>query len=364
MKSGNRSLLTVFAAGVLLLLAVVSASAVEVVGQVTNGTTGRPVPGVFVNLIALRGQMVPVRETETDAQGRFRMVVAANPNERFLVQVPFQGIIYTEPAALSGSDTLTVNVQVFESGAPPSDLVLEAHTVILEPHSNHLRVNEFYALRNASRPPRTLPGEGGSFRFALPGSVGDLQVSAGRPGGMSLRQSPQQTDTENAFALAYDFKPGETEIQVSYALPLSGNNLELTLPLLRPTARRHIAVPREGVRVESRDVREIEQSQAPQLRVYSVATVAPGALPLRLEIDPAALQAATSTSVAPSAGAPAAGESQVQIVAHPVSQARWYIVTLLLVILSVGLYYLYSLQPSAKTTDAPSSHSSRGADRR
>ncbi|MFQ5663846.1 MAG: carboxypeptidase-like regulatory domain-containing protein, partial [Terriglobia bacterium] len=86
-------------AGVLLLGAFSPAlPAAEVVGRVVNGTTGQPVPGQFVNLLALRGQMVPVRETYTDDEGRYRFVVAANPSERFLVQVPFQGVNYNQPA--------------------------------------------------------------------------------------------------------------------------------------------------------------------------------------------------------------------------------------------------------------------------
>jgi hypothetical protein len=328
------------------------ASAAEIRGRVTNGTTGGPVPGVFVNLLALRGQMVPVRETETDAEGRFRLVVAANPNERFLVQVPFQGVIYTQPAAFTSGETVTADVEVFEAGARPEDIQLDAHTIFLEPHSGHVRVSEFFAVRNTSTPPRTFPGDGGSFRFALPGTVGDLQVSAGRPGGVSLRQSPQASEQANTYAIEYALKPGETEIQVSYALPISDTTFDLSLPLLLPTARRHIAIPKQGVELQASDVREIQQTQAPQVRVFSVTTAAPAELPLRLEVDPTV---ARTTSVAPttSAAAPAT-ENPVQIIPHPVHRSRWYIVALLLLILSAGLYYLYSVQPALSASDAAS----------
>jgi len=332
-----------------------SISAAEIRGRVTNGTTGRPVPGVFVSLLALRGQMVPVRETETDAEGRFRMVVAANPNERFLVQVPFQGVTYSQPAVFTSGETVTADVEVFEAGARPQNIELEAHTIFLEPHQDHLRVTEFYALRNGSTPPRTAAPDGGSFRFALPGTVGDLQVSAGKPGGVSLRQAPQATETENTYAIDYAFKPGETEIQISYALPTSGTTINLSLPLLLPTSRRHLAIPKQGVTLEAKSVSEIQQTQAPQVRVFSVGIAAPAELPLRLEVDPEALRA---TSVTPATTpAAAASESQVQIVPHPVSRAQGYIVVLLLFILSLGLYYLYSLPPALSATDAASSQS-------
>ena len=361
MKRSSRNFACIVVTVAALSFLASSASAAEIRGRVTNGTTGRPVPGVFVNLLALRGQMVPVRETETDAEGRFRMVVAANPNERFLVQVPFQGVIYTQPAVFTSGETVTADLEVFEAGARPQDIELEAHTIFLEPHSDHLRVTEFYALRNATTPPRTVAPDAGSFRFALPGTVGDLQVSAGKPGGISLRQAPQATETQNTYAIDYAFKPGETEIQVSYALPTSGATIDLTLPLLLPTSRRHIAIPKQGVTLEGKDLKEIQQTQAPQVRVFSVAAAAPANLSLRLEVDPEALRAASVTPET-SAAAPAS-ESQVQIIPHPISQAQSYIVVLLLFILSLGLYYLYSLQPAPSATDGTSSKSDSKAAR-
>jgi hypothetical protein len=353
MKPAPRTFICTLLIAVALGFFAPSASAAEIRGRVTNGTTGKPVPGIFVNLLALRGQMVPVRETETDAEGRFRLVVAANPNERFLVQVPFQGVIYTQPAVLTGGDTVTADVEVFDAGARPQDIDLEAHTIFLEPHSDHLRVTEFYALRNGTTPPRTVAPDGGSFRFALPGTVGDLQVSAGKPGGVSLRQAPQATEAKNTYSIDFAFKPGDTEIQISYALPISGTTIDLTLPLLLPTSRRHIAVPRQGVTLEAKNVNEIQQTQAPQVRVFSVATAAPADLPLRLEVDPEALRAASVAPATTPAGP--ASESQVQIISHPVNRAQAYIVLLLLFILSLGLYYLYSLQPAPSPTDAASS---------
>lgn len=323
-------------------------TAAEVVGRVSNGTTGQPLPGHFVNLLALRGQMVPVRETQTDAEGRYRFVVAANPSERFLVQVPFQGVTYSQSATFSSGERITADIEVFEAGAQPEDVTVQAQTIFLEPRSSHVRVNEFYSVRNHSQPPRTFAPEGGSFRFALPGAVGDLQVSAGRAGGVPLRQQPQSTQTENVFAIAYALKPGETEVQVSYVLPLTGTSLDLRLPLSGPAQRRHIAVPKVGVQVEGEGLTEIEQTQVPAARIYAVETGRRREVSLRLEVDPAALEA---PAPAPAGGAPAASESTVEIVPHPVNRAGWYIAGLTLVVLSLGLYYLYSLRPAPRTVD-------------
>jgi len=346
---------------VLGLVSAPTLSALEITGKVTNGTTGQPVANQFVNLMALREQMVPVRETETDSKGRFRFVVDANPNERFMVQVPYRGVLYSRPAMPTSGDTVTADVEVYEIGARPGDVALEAHTIFLEPHRDHVRVMEFFALKNSSRPPRAFYPDGGGFRFALPGVVGDLQVTAGRRGSVSLRQQPQPTAQADIFVIDFALRPGESEIQVSYALPVTGNTFDLRLPLPFPAARRHLAIPKQGVKLEARDLTELEQAQAPQSRVYTVGTKTPGTLALKLTLDPAALEAAQALAPA-SAEAPAEGGeggSQVQIVPHPVSQAQWYIVGLTLFVLILGLYYLYSLAP---VPPAPSKVEGRATD--
>ncbi|MGH9813565.1 MAG: hypothetical protein ACRD4T_10570 [Candidatus Acidiferrales bacterium] len=340
-----------FAAVTLLALAVLApaAEAVEIVGRVMNATTGTPAGDVSVNLLALRGQMVPVRDTVTDAEGNFRFVVAANPSERFLVQVPFRGVNYNKPAMLSEGERITVFVEVYEIGASASDIKVEAHSILLQPQRGHLRVDEFYTVSNTSSPQQTYAPDEGSFRFKLPPTIGDLQVSAQRSGGMPLRQQPQAAGEENSFVLQFPFYPGESDVQISYVLPLSGETVSLRLPVSVAAARRHVAVPRTGVEVESAQLKEVTQEQVPQARIYTTDVKPPAELALTLKINPAALEAAAAQAPA---DAPEAPQATVTIVPHPTNRAQWYIVGLTLVVLLLGLYYLYSLSPAEPATDA------------
>jgi 5-hydroxyisourate hydrolase-like protein (transthyretin family) len=344
----------------LLALAVLAptAEAVEIVGQVMNATTGKPAGDVSVNLLALRGQMVPVRDTVTDAEGNFRFVVAANPSERFMVQVPYRGVNYNKPAMLSEGERITVFVEVYEIGASAADLKVETHSILLQPQRGHLRVDEFYTVRNSSSPPQTYAPDDGSFRFQLPPTLGDLQVSAQRGGGMPLRQQPQPTGDDNTFVLQFPFYPGESDVQISYVLPAAaGETLEVRLPVSVAAERRHVAVPRTGVEVVSQQLKEVTQEQVPQARIYTADVKAPAELALTLKINPAALEAA-ARATEPAAGAAEAAQSTVTIVPHPTNRAQWYIVGLTLVVLLFGLYYLYSLSPSDQTTDASPRHAS------
>ncbi|MFQ5664434.1 MAG: hypothetical protein ACE5HL_11450, partial [Terriglobia bacterium] len=277
----------------------------------------------------------------------------------FLVQVPFQGVNYNQPAMFTRGERITADVQVFESGARPEDISVENHTVFIEPHRGHVRLSEFYSVRNRSRPPRTFAAEEGGFRFRLPGGVGDLQVAAGRAGGMSLRQQPQAAGRQNTYVIGFPFKPGDSEVRVSYVLPLSGSSLELRLPLLVPSTRRHVAVPRTGVDLEGPGLNELAQTQAPRVRVYTVDDPGRKELPLRLTVDLAALEVAPAES--PPAPTPPS-ESTVSIVPQRVNQAQWYIMGLSLVMLGLGLYYLYSLRPAPSGTDASTQQPARRSD--
>ena len=118
---GRRMLLAAAAITVALALVPV-AQAVDISGRVINATTGKAVADQSVNLVALRGQMVPVRDTVTAADGSYRFVVAANPSERFMVQVPFRGVNYNKPAMLATGERITVDIEVYETGARPEDI--------------------------------------------------------------------------------------------------------------------------------------------------------------------------------------------------------------------------------------------------
>jgi hypothetical protein len=323
-----------------------------------NATTGKPAGDVSVNLLALRGQMVPVRDTVTDAEGNFRFVVAANPSERFMVQVPYRGVNYNKPAMLSEGDKITVFVEVYELGASAADIQVETHSILLQPQRGHLRVDEFYTVRNASTPPQTYAPDEGGFRFRLPPTLGDLQVSAQRSGGLPLRQSPQPAGEENSFVLQFPFYPGESDVQISYVLPLSGETLDVRLPVSVAARRRHVAVPRTGVEVVSPQLKEVTQEQVPQARIYTAEVTPPAELALTLKINPAALEAASRA--AESAAAAEAPQSTVTIVPHPTNRAQWYIVGLTLLVLLFGLYYLYSLSPApiASGQAQPTTHAS------
>ena len=79
----------------LLTLAFVGfASAQNITGTVTNGTTGKPAAGDDVALLSLSQGMEEVGSGKTDAQGRFSLAGPAEQGVPHMVRVTHGGVNY------------------------------------------------------------------------------------------------------------------------------------------------------------------------------------------------------------------------------------------------------------------------------
>jgi len=65
--------------------------------------------------------------------------------------------------------------------------------------------------------------DGGTLRFFVPAAAAkdSLHVNATEPGGMALEQAPEDTKLKGVYRLAFPMKPGETRVDIDYALAAS-----------------------------------------------------------------------------------------------------------------------------------------------
>ncbi len=77
-----------------LLLLTSVATAQNITGTVTNGTTGKPAAGDDVALLALSQGMQEVGHTKSDAQGKFSFPAPADKQAPHMVRVTHQGVGY------------------------------------------------------------------------------------------------------------------------------------------------------------------------------------------------------------------------------------------------------------------------------
>ena len=204
----------------LALFMAVSASlfAAEVTGTVTNGTTGKPAPGVEVVLLThAGGGMDQAGKATTDAQGHYSMNVP-DPEAQHLARVSYQGVNYSESVPPGAR---TADITIFDSAKQVPGIFEDARVYRVQAANGQLNVEVTYTLRNESTPPRTKTGDE-TYEVELPPGAELLQASAAPAGGMPLPASPVPTGKKNRYALVFPIRPGQSKVGVIYKLPYKG----------------------------------------------------------------------------------------------------------------------------------------------
>ncbi len=219
----GRAMVRAFALAALCCLFAAAVAAGTVSGTVTNGTTGKPAADVEVILIQLQGTMQPVANTKTDAQGHYQLSSDVLGTAPMLLRAVYRGVNYHQPVAVG---TTTANVEVFEPTDKTNAFSITAHAIILQPTGTDLEVGEEFNIENNTSPPVAYYRAGGSFLFTLPAGAQISEVEAGGSAGMPVLQTP--IDKGNGVqAIDYPFRPGDSEVRVTYRVPYPGNQTTL-----------------------------------------------------------------------------------------------------------------------------------------
>jgi hypothetical protein len=207
-----------------VLIAFGSATAVaqSITGTVTNGTTGKPAGGDEVALLALSQGMQEVASTKTDAQGKFSFAAPADNRAPHMVRVTHQGVSYFPKGGPLMPGATTAEVTVYDSATKVEPL---HQTVEVDRYQSEdgkqLQVIALFAIQNASSPPRTLESDR-TFEFVLPAGAEIDSAYAKGPGGQPVTNPASETGQKNTYAFNFPIKPGETQFQIQYHVPYSG----------------------------------------------------------------------------------------------------------------------------------------------
>jgi hypothetical protein len=222
----------------LLVCMVASAAfAGTVTGTVRNGTTGKPAAGVEMILIQLQAGMQPVANTKTDADGHYKFDHPGLGAGPMLIRAVYRGVNYHEPAT---PDKTTVDMQVFEPTDKATAISVTVRAIIVQPNGSDLAVTEEYNVANKTQPPLAYYRADGDFVFTLPEGAELGNVSAGATsGGMPVVQNPVDKG-KNSHSIAYAFRPGDSQVSLTYKLPYPGN--QASLPIISRYAVEHLGV--------------------------------------------------------------------------------------------------------------------------
>jgi hypothetical protein len=201
---------------IILALLPVLVSAQTITGTVTNVTTNKPASGDDVVLLSLMNGMQEAGRTQTDAKGNFTLKLdASGPH---LIRVIHQGVTYHRMAP---PGTTSVEVQVFDVAKKVAGIQVTADVMRFQAQGNELGGVRLFAVNNASNPPRTQMNDQ-NFEFYLPEGAQIDQSMAETAGGQPINTAPVPQKEKDRYAFIFPLRPGETQFQVAFHLPYSG----------------------------------------------------------------------------------------------------------------------------------------------
>jgi hypothetical protein len=257
-----------------LLLCLGSSSVIlaAIDGSVVNKTTGKALSGAKVLLVKPgAGGMRTLGTVTTDANGHFSFENDEPGGGPQLLQVPYENVNYNKLLTPNLS-THGVELDVYEATKAPDVAHIAERMLLFEPTKSQIAINETIVVQNPSN--RTYTNSNtGSIRFYLPPAAnGQVRVNAQGPQGMPLPSAAERTEAENIFKVNFPIKPGETEFQILYVLPVGspfdfhGEIANIKGMIAGPL---RLVVP-PGVTLAGKNISQVGVEPTTQATIYSV----------------------------------------------------------------------------------------------
>jgi hypothetical protein len=333
MRKGDRMKVLCF----LLLVASPLFAAID--GTVVNKTSGKPQSGVNITLVKPGAQgMQTIGTAVSDATGHFRFEKDQPGGGPQLLQAAYKGVNYNK-LMTPNIPTSNVELDVFEATKSPAAARVSQHMLILQPTTTQFTVNEMVIVANAGNTTYNDPAQGG-VRFYLPAEAnGQVKVSAQGQQGMVLPRVAEKTEEDSIYKVDYPIKPGETQFDISYVLPvgsplkyqgrvvgvkgIAGGPLRLIAPA--------------GVTLSGADLQSIGQEPKTQATIYNVTAQRDFSVDVT---GFGSLHAGEDANAVDTSESPQLTEGLPHIYSH----MAWMVV-LAFAILGVGLVMLFKASP-------------------
>jgi hypothetical protein len=208
-------------------------------GKAVNGTIGgTPLSGAQIVLRASQdGAFVPVAETITDAEGRFKFEnLSIERGLIYLAGVNRAGVHYPGPRLRlqAGRPAAQVRLIAFDAIESPSPLICRRHEIVVQPGQGFLEITESILIENPSQTAFVGQQDGElspvTLRLSLP--AGFDKVTFDREfHGRNFQITSGQLTTD------LPWPPGSRDLKFTYRWPAEQGHAVLTRVLDQPTDR-------------------------------------------------------------------------------------------------------------------------------
>jgi hypothetical protein len=294
-KTATFTTLTRLAVFAILLGTPANSIAARIEGQISNGTTHRPLAHQKVEVISPRGGMAVVGGATTDTNGHFAITGSKIDTSGFyLLQTTYEGVEYNAPVNFDSSGNAPVNVTAYEATSKEPMLRVRSARVIVRAEGSQAHVQELFALQNPLQ--RAYRNPKGTFLFHIPAGVGNPTVAAVGLMNMPLPQNPEKGKSLGDFYITYALKPGMNVMMVAYDADYSGQQLTLDDSVPYPVGRIQLFVIPPSLTVKSNLFSVGGQDSETGAQIYEASGLKAGAgLDAQLTGQPAAATEAANT---------------------------------------------------------------------
>jgi hypothetical protein len=222
----------------ILTLTLATSAAQTLTGTVTNATTNKPAAGDEVILINLTTTMQVAASTKADSNGKFSFQLTGAPGPH-LIRAVHQGVTYHQMAP---PGVTTADVNVYDAAPKVAGLNVTADVIRFQADSGTLQGVRLFVVDNLSSPAKTQMNDH-NFEFYLPPGAKVEQVQARAPNGQPIRAEAAPQAEKNRYAIDFPLRPGETQFQLEFTLPYSGE-IKIDPRLLYPAEHFVVVLPK------------------------------------------------------------------------------------------------------------------------
>jgi hypothetical protein len=243
-------------AALLLMLLVPVARGGTLSGTVINRTTGKPEANVALDLLSPTQGMQELATATSDAQGHFSVTKDSIGMAPILIRATLHDVSFNTFAPPGRPN---VEVEVYDILKDAKGITVPQHVIIFETRNGNLIGAEEYTVQNSSQPPAAYFRTEGNFDFTIPEHATLAEVSTVTTTGVPVNQASIDKG-KGHYTIAYAFRPGETNVRLSYQMPYPNNTATLKLPATHPGAKLLVVVP-PGITVTGDGLNSAGQEQ-------------------------------------------------------------------------------------------------------
>lgn len=250
----------------------------KISGSVISGENKQPMkPDLIILFEIVQGLAEKERIENPNSDGTFEFNSEIDDNLKiYLVKAFYKGVDYNQRVQINRDFNGEVLIEIFE---PTTDLKNITYTLlhrIVRPvaivgnAANEFLVESTYTIENNGETVFNLDEEVGTFHFFAPEDVVDIpSVFSKYPGTkISSPENVFEGDNDNEYFINFPFKPGKSELVVTYNLSYTNREISIEEPIYHDFDKFNIFIAPISLNVETDSTKLENKGVIGQIQFY------------------------------------------------------------------------------------------------